>query len=163
MLLRLLLLAGVLLFALPAQAVSMGGMTMPMHGNWCGPGHPKNALRASLPPIDALDDACRRHDYCYIQQGEMDCGCDIAFMNELRNMRYPFNDQRIKARAMYDAIAMMPCDNPMGMAYKQSCVWGDLMKDMMTGRAGPWEMPLRWMYLGDKTMDNKDWLDRWGW
>lgn len=53
------------LIALPlvtqAQAQSLG---MPrggllIHGNYCGPGN-----RAPLPPIDALDAACARHDAC---------------------------------------------------------------------------------------------------
>ncbi|GAB6051519.1 hypothetical protein JCM17960_03390 [Magnetospira thiophila] len=160
---RLLLIVALIGLSWPGQASSLGGISLPMHGNWCGPGHPKNAWRASLPPVDSLDAACQRHDLCYIQRGELDCGCDIAFMNELRNTPYFFGDQRIKARAMYDALAMMPCDDPAGMAYKQSCVWRDLFSDMVSGRAAPWEMPLRWMYLGDKTMENKSWLDRWGW
>lgn len=138
---------------------SAGGL--PMHGNWCGPSHPDTFWEARLKPVDAMDAACYRHDMCYITQGIGDCGCDIRFMSELRRMAYPNPSLRAIGRAMYDAIAMVPCDDPMGWAYKQACVWRDLADDFITGEAMPWEMPLRWMYLGDRTLANKRWREGW--
>lgn len=48
-------------FTTPALAEpgAMGGPKMLIHGNYCGPGN-----NAPLPPIDALDGACARHDAC---------------------------------------------------------------------------------------------------
>lgn len=48
-------------FAAPAVAEpgAMGEPKMLIHGNYCGPGN-----NAPLPPVDALDAACARHDAC---------------------------------------------------------------------------------------------------
>lgn|GEM_PF-1278717 len=146
-------LAGVFLTFAVAEAAGM--MSFPMHGNWCGPNHPNNAMEASYPPVDPLDEACMRHDICYVVQGEMDCGCDIALMNNLKSIRYPNPVIEEKARTIYDAIGLMPCSNPMGMAYKQSCVWRDMAQDMVSGRQAPWNMPLRFGKLGLTVMENK--------
>lgn len=156
------LLFGVLAMAPSAKAELF---SMPMHGNWCGPGTPANPVEASFPPIDPLDAACYRHDMCYAVQGNGDCGCDIALMTELKRLPHPTPALRDKARAMYDAIGLMPCTNPIGTAYKQRCVWGDLAFDAVTGRAAPWEMPLRFGRLGLDTMENKLYRNNWwgGW
>jgi hypothetical protein len=42
-----------------AQPAANGGPTLLIHGNYCGPGN-----NAPLPPVDALDAACARHDAC---------------------------------------------------------------------------------------------------
>lgn len=147
-------------FAGSAQAQTMS-MAMPMHGNWCGPGHPSNGFRASLRPIDPLDAACMEHDLCYIRAGAMNCGCDVQLMNRLKATRYPNGHLYTVARAMYDALGMSPCSDPMGMAYKQSCVWRDYAADVASGRSSPLDMPMRWMYLGAQTLSNKSRLDGW--
>lgn len=48
-------------FTTPALAEpgAMGEPKMLIHGNYCGPGN-----NAPLPPINALDGACARHDAC---------------------------------------------------------------------------------------------------
>ena len=101
------------------------------------------------------------HDQCTTSLGEFSCQCDVRFMNRLKYSPYPHPRIRRTARAMYDAIAMVPCSDPMGMAYKQSCVWKDLATDMMTGNAMPWEMPMRWADLGGRTLRNKSFMDGW--
>jgi len=115
-----------------------------MYGNWCGPG--TNVFN-NYPPIDPLDTACMRHDRCYIANGFGACGCDISLMHELRNMTYPNPDIETSARAIYDALAVMPCDDPNGWAVKQSLMWSDIASDAVSGRATPFEVPARWMYL----------------
>ena len=47
------------LAASPASASPFG--CLPIYGNWCGPGHPTST---ALPPVDAFDAACMRHDLC---------------------------------------------------------------------------------------------------
>ena len=147
------------IFALGAftapHANAIGPMSLPMHGNWCGPSHPANAREASFPPIDPLDAACYQHDVCVAVQGTGDCGCDITLMNTLKQMRYPTPGLEEKGRALYDAIGLIPCADPFGMAYKQRCVWGDLAQDTVTGRRAPWQMPLRFGKLGMTVLENK--------
>jgi hypothetical protein len=53
---------------------------MPLYGNWCGVGHPTYRV---LPPVDAFDAACMRHDLCVLGTAP-DRACDLAFVNELR-------------------------------------------------------------------------------
>ncbi|HEY9163672.1 MAG TPA: hypothetical protein VIN57_03590 [Magnetovibrio sp.] len=123
-----------------AQAASPGVV---MYGNWCGPG----VGSYGLPPIDPLDTACMRHDTCYVVSGTAACECDVAFMREVRAIIYPNEQTYVQARAMYDALAMMPCDDPAGWALKQSLMWSDIADDALSGRATPFEVPARWMYL----------------
>ncbi len=47
---------------------------VPVHGNWCGPGH------GGGPPTSRLDAACREHDQCYERRGYFDCGCDLELL-----------------------------------------------------------------------------------
>lgn len=132
--------ASILATIQPARA---GSPSLMMYGNWCGPGNGPY----SLPPIDPLDAACMRHDLCYVATGSVACECDVPFMRELRAMSYPNPDVYDRARAMYDALAMMPCDDPAGWALKQSLMWSDIADDALSGRATPFEVPARWMYL----------------
>lgn len=149
------------LFAAAAAAVSVPAaragdlFSIPMHGNWCGPNHPSNALEASYPPIDPLDDACRAHDVCYAARGYGSCRCDLAFMATLRRMPYPNPMVEEKARAIYDAVGLMPCDDPVSSVYKQERVWSDLASDAASGRRAPWELPMRFAKLGLTVMENK--------
>lgn len=48
------------------------------HGNYCGAGQ----RGADLPPTDALDAACQRHDACYDAAGHRSCACDQALRRE---------------------------------------------------------------------------------
>ena len=114
-----------------------------LYGNWCGPG----TNLYNPPPMDPLDAACMRHDICYAASGSASCECDVAFMGELRSMSYPNEDIYLRSRAMYDALAMTPCDDPTGWALKQSLMWRDIADDAISGRATPFEVPARWMYL----------------
>lgn len=127
-------------FGATAQAASPGVV---MYGNWCGPG----VGSINFPPIDPLDAACMRHDMCYVGTGSVACECDVIFMREVRAMHYPTEEIYVQARAMYDALAMMPCDDPAGWALKQSLMWSDIANDALSGRATPFEVPARWMYL----------------
>lgn len=50
---------------------------IPVHGNWCGPGHGGGR------PVDRLDEACMQHDQCYDRKGYLDCGCDQTLVSEI--------------------------------------------------------------------------------
>jgi hypothetical protein len=49
-----------------------------VYGNWCGPGHAGPGT-----PVDAVDEACCRHDHCYCDRGYFDCSCDRALIVDL--------------------------------------------------------------------------------
>ena len=137
------------LFVLVIVALPLGAMaqvSLPVYGNWCGPDYPRNPGTAQ-PPVDALDAACMRHDYCTAAQGRFDCGCDLAFMDELRNTRWPNPYAQADARGIYDAIAVIPCTDPFGTAEKQSLFLQDVFQDMVNGNAAPMDVMDRWRQM----------------
>lgn len=71
--------AGCAAFAGPSQAqpAAFGGPKMLIHGNYCGPGN-----NAPLPPIDALDAACARHDACTPEGGLPSRACNQRLQRE---------------------------------------------------------------------------------
>lgn len=64
----------------PTSAANPFGC-VPLYGNWCGPGHPSGP---ALPPVDAYDAACMRHDFCTASAPE--ALCDQAFAIELNRL-----------------------------------------------------------------------------
>ncbi|GKY88996.1 hypothetical protein [Sinisalibacter aestuarii] len=115
--------------AAPAVAQEMA---FPVHGNWCGPYH------GSGPILDALDDACFRHDFCASQNGLFNCGCDLAFMTELRERPWPNPALAEKARAVYEAIALAPCTDSEGQRSKMNLAAADWAAGVASGREPPW-------------------------
>lgn len=59
--------------------------TLPVYGNWCGPGHPRNGVNP--PPVDAVDTACRKHDNCYAQKKYFACECDNNLLIDLAKIK----------------------------------------------------------------------------
>lgn len=53
-------------------------ISLPIWGNWCGPGY------GSGKPIDLLDEGCRQHDNCYIHGGN-NCKCNRKLINYINN------------------------------------------------------------------------------
>ncbi len=92
-----------LFFAAPASAQAIA---FPVHGNWCGTKH------TGGPVIDQLDAACMRHDFCTEDVGQINCGCDLIFMHELRTMSWPSLALYERGRAIYEAISLSPCAGP---------------------------------------------------
>ena len=64
----------------PAPRAAAPEAGIPLHGNWCGPGHGGGT------PIDALDVACMHHDGCYGEKGYLDCSCDRALVREIDHL-----------------------------------------------------------------------------
>jgi hypothetical protein len=60
-----------------AQPAANGGPKFLIHGNYCGPGN-----NAPLPPIDALDAACARHDACTPDVGLPSRACNLRLERE---------------------------------------------------------------------------------
>ena len=65
--------------AVPAEAqpAAFGGPKILIHGNYCGPGN-----NAPLPPIDALDAACARHDACTPEGGLPSQACNLRLQRD---------------------------------------------------------------------------------
>ena len=55
----------------------------PRYGNWCGWGH------GGGDTVDALDEACKRHDECYKAEGDFNCGCDEVLIDEISGLKIP--------------------------------------------------------------------------
>jgi hypothetical protein len=136
------------LWCLSGAAIAQSNLHIyaPVYGNWCGPNHPVNMSRAGG-PVDALDASCRRHDYCIAAQGDYDCGCDISFLQELRNTAWQNPMIQQNARAIYDALALMPCNSADGTSYKQTMFAVDLFYDVMSGNSAPTAVFERWRNL----------------
>ena len=146
----------ILLLASPAAAQSI-----PVHGNWCGPGYSGGYGGgygpAPAPPTDPLDAACMRHDLCKTYRGQFDCGCDLSLMRELRASRWPNPGIAAKARAIYEAIGMTPCSSPDGYALKMALITGDWADDVASGRQAPWEILNRLSRLASDGLANGRW------
>lgn len=97
------LLALAFFYAAPASAQTIA---FPVHGNWCGTKH------TGGPVLDKLDAACMRHDFCTEDAGQINCGCDLLFMHELRTMTWPSHEAYERGRAIYEAISLSPCAGP---------------------------------------------------
>lgn len=82
-----------------AEPPAMGGTKMLIYGNYCGPGN-----NAPLPPIDALDAACARHDACTPQGHVPSLSCNARLQRDAdaiaRDLRQPDN-----VRAMAGFVA----------------------------------------------------------
>jgi len=92
--------------AAPALAQSGRPPALLIHGNYCGPGN-----NAPLPPIDALDAACARHDACTPRGGMATAACNARLRREAelisRDPRQP-DDVRDAAGFVAFAAGMMP-------------------------------------------------------
>lgn len=100
--------AGCAAFAGPSQAqpAAFGGPKMLIHGNYCGPGN-----NAPLPPVDALDAACARHDACTPEGGLPSKACNLRLQREAemisRDPRTP-DEERTLAGMIAMGATMIP-------------------------------------------------------
>jgi len=78
-----------------AQPAAFGGPKILIHGNYCGPGN-----NAPLPPIDALDAACARHDACTPNGGLPSQACNLRLQKEADAIsRDPRQSDELRAMA----------------------------------------------------------------
>ncbi|WP_407528177.1 hypothetical protein [Methylobacterium oryzisoli] len=94
--------------AAPALAQQQLGRppAMLLHGNYCGPGN-----NAPLPPVDALDAACARHDACTPRGGLASQACNLRLQREAelisRDPRQP-EDVRMLAGLTAIGAGLLP-------------------------------------------------------
>lgn len=92
--------------------IDTGETAYAFYGNWCGPDHPKDINHAQ-DPIDQLDAACMRHDYCYANKGYLDCDCDKNMNAEIKqdlNAGVYTRNQILIARNIHRYFSASPCD-----------------------------------------------------
>lgn len=94
--------------ALPAD--TDGAPKMLLHGNYCGPGN-----NAPLPAIDALDQACARHDACTPNGGLPSRACNRRLQVDAERVAQDPSqppDLRALAGIVASGAAMMPFNPP---------------------------------------------------
>lgn len=69
--------------ASPNDQITPQQLSLPVYGNYCGPGH--GDPTENTPPIDAVDAVCREHDRCYHLLGDFDFRCDRALIQDMPN------------------------------------------------------------------------------
>ncbi|MCJ2136192.1 hypothetical protein MKK69_19410 [Methylobacterium sp. J-026] len=88
-----------------AQPAANGGPKLLIHGNYCGPGN-----NAPLPPIDALDAACARHDACTPDVGLPSKACNLRLEREAKAVaRDPHQPDDV--RSLADVVASFAASN----------------------------------------------------
>jgi hypothetical protein len=89
-----------------AQPGTNGAPKFLIHGNYCGPGN-----NAPLPPIDALDAACARHDACTPDVGLPSKACNLRLEREAEAVaRDPRQPDDIRSLAGF--VASFAASNP---------------------------------------------------
>lgn len=77
------------------SGVMRRAISLPIWGNWCGPGHGSGSA------VDVLDSICRTHDKCYGSRGYFACSCDRAIVSDIGR-----NASRMKAKERSVAAAV---------------------------------------------------------
>lgn len=81
------------------------------HGHYCGAGQ----RGEGLPPVDALDAACQRHDACFDAAGHRSCACNLSLQREATSVsERPGLALEVRRRALSVAQAaeVMACRAP---------------------------------------------------
>lgn len=63
---------------LALESKTSRGVSIPVYGNWCGPGHSGPGA-----PIDLLDSRCKTHDLCYARNGYHNKNCDRVLVAQI--------------------------------------------------------------------------------
>lgn len=84
-------------------------MSIPYHGNWCGPGWSDGRLTPSTPgfapAIDEFDETCRQHDFA-LAGGARDrrADADFVFANLGKGLKRSIAAHAVAARSLYQDI-----------------------------------------------------------
>lgn len=118
-----------LLMLLNACATSSQGknaISIPTHGNFCGPFHPVVNDRTKLEklielltnePVDDIDAACQRHDICFELAGWGNLACNRELVYEVNAMRF---DQTEEKQRMICKNLQLSIAAPGSIAFKKA-------------------------------------------
>jgi len=86
-------------------------LSVPVYGRYCGP---KNSGPGA--PVDSVDSACYRHDYCYATRGYFNCACDKKLYEELgtvlqRDYSILSNMAYYSGRMIRSFYSLVPCSS----------------------------------------------------
>eukprot|EP00180_Rhodochaete_pulchella_P002020 Plantae.Rhodophyta-Rhodochaete_pulchella.ctg30468.p1 GENE.Plantae.Rhodophyta-Rhodochaete_pulchella.ctg30468~~Plantae.Rhodophyta-Rhodochaete_pulchella.ctg30468.p1 ORF type:complete len:129 (-),score=3.32 Plantae.Rhodophyta-Rhodochaete_pulchella.ctg30468:412-798(-) len=84
---------------------------VPMHGNWCGPGHGGGT------PVDEVDTACKDHDLCYRAHGYFNCKCDNELVSALAE------STKVIAGVVREYFSVAPCSGGRTASYVSWCTY----------------------------------------
>src|SRR5699024_10971033 len=88
-----------------SQADNEIALSLPILGNWCGPGHGVGYVQ------DVLDLCCKNHDLCYGARGYFDCICDRDIVNYIEaNYKYMRKTEKKVAAAIRYYFIKAPCN-----------------------------------------------------
>ena len=88
------------------EAVKTYKLSLPIWGNWCGPGH-----SGPEAPTDTLDAQCKKHDLCYSREGYFACSCDSALIENIAsNFSKMETKEKIVAAAVTAYFLAAPCN-----------------------------------------------------
>jgi hypothetical protein len=77
------------------KTIKKAKISIPVWGNWCGPGY------GSGKPKDVLDAGCKAHDKCYGDRHYFSCACDKALVNYIDKH---FSKMKLKEKVAAVAI-----------------------------------------------------------
>lgn len=98
-----------LILSLTSTALSQPAPAPMLYGNYCGPGN-----NAPLPPVDALDAACARHDACTPDGALASKACNFRLQQEAARLAQdPRQPDNLKAMAGVVSMgaALMPSED----------------------------------------------------
>ena len=89
------------------ESSSEEGFKIPVHGNYCGPGHSGPGA-----PVDKLDELCQTHDNCYGKKGYFSCSCDAELREGIKKNWGNFNGagEKANAAAIFAAFSKLGCN-----------------------------------------------------
>lgn len=108
-----------------AEPAALGAPKMVIYGNYCGPGN-----NAPLPPVDALDAACARHDACTPSRGLPTRACNLRLAREAQDVALDptqADDLRALAGAVAAFAVATPSQGSPDMAPEQALMLGAQM------------------------------------
>lgn len=85
----------------------------PVYGVYCGNGNKDPSY--ATPGVDALDEACKRHDKCWDDKGRVSCTCDKALSAETAalTVRMDLSSHTRETAALVSAFFLQtPCVRP---------------------------------------------------
>lgn len=87
----------------PQKSSNASERGFPIHGEFCGPNIPtlktqgindRYAEIESIQAIDSIDDACKKHDVCYMDNGYYDESCDKKLIDDIGNILQFYLDKK---------------------------------------------------------------------
>ena len=111
-----------LLLQVALMGSDIGIFEVSFHGKFCGNNTPSVAAKTreeeikllkEIPAIDVIDEACKKHDICYLTRGDKDLTCDNDLVGEITKIQNKLKKKncRVLAKAIiiyFDTVNYNP-------------------------------------------------------